>query len=228
MNCCRHKSICPSSGVRLQNQILPSCMTEQKYFNCHRHRHRPNNSDSIKSFTANQNRMILYLHPGNNSRKLPKKINSFIYFHRAFIDYIGVTFLFCDSLFVVGVVVDDDDDAFGFFHFSLSMYRCVCWCSRQPMDILSFVCHRLITESYPKQKIKRGSHKLPLPQSHTYTTQYACIDTHSYTLSTQFIALTRHHLKFGELFDLVFVLSHTAPLDGMIHAHPFHFDIWRA
>lgn len=35
-----------------------------------------NNSDSIKSFPANQNRMIFYLHPGNNQhkKKLPKKI----------------------------------------------------------------------------------------------------------------------------------------------------------
>lgn len=75
MNGCRHKSILPSSGA-WRNQILPSCMTEQKYFNCHhRHSHR-HNSDSIKSFPANQNRMIFYLHPGNNQhkKKLPKKI----------------------------------------------------------------------------------------------------------------------------------------------------------
>lgn len=118
-----------------------------------------------------------------------------------------------------------------FFHFSLSMYRfdccvvlCVrvnvCWCSRQPMDILSFVCHRLITESYPDRK------KSVAAISYTYhnrtPTRYNMhAQIHSYTLSTQFIALARHHLKFGELFDLVFVLSraHT-------RTHTAHLMAW--
>lgn len=47
------------------------------------------------------------------AKSLEKKFNSFIYFHRAIIDFIDVMFLFYYSLFVVVFV--DDDDAFGLF-----------------------------------------------------------------------------------------------------------------